>query len=199
MSVFKLFVYICPMKTSKARTKIIETAADLFYRNGYNRTGINEIIKEAGVARATLYSHFASKDDICVAYLQYMNRSLINDIEARVAPLPEGKKRVLGLFDFLWDFFRSEDFNGCWCIKTVAEVPEDNTSIMNEIHSQKDALRAYIERLVKDNIPGLTPFELQQTSNQLYLLYEGALAESYLHNDNWPIESARRLGQKLLT
>ena len=49
------------MKHAEVRNRIIETASDLFYRNGYNSTGINQIIAEAGIAKATLYNHFKSE------------------------------------------------------------------------------------------------------------------------------------------
>ena len=59
------------MKHSEVKNHIVETASNLFYANGYNLTGINQIISEAGIAKATLYNHFKSKEDICVSYLQY--------------------------------------------------------------------------------------------------------------------------------
>ena len=183
MSVLVYFAYLCLMKVSKVRTSIIETASTLFYKNGYNRTGINEIIKEAGVAKATLYSHFASKDDICVAYLQYMNRNLLQEIEAKTKMYPKGRERVLGLFEFLVNFFNSESFNGCWCIKTVAEISEESDKILEEIHVQKQALLKFINELVDKNIEFKDPQEVKILAGQLYVLYEGALSESYLHND----------------
>jgi len=60
------------MKHGLVKEHIIKTAADLFYTNGYNSTGINEIIKEAGIAKATLYNHFKSKGDVCIAYLKHI-------------------------------------------------------------------------------------------------------------------------------
>ena len=57
------------MKHSEVKNRIIETASSLFYKNGYNATGINEIISETGIAKATLYNHFKSKEDICLAQI----------------------------------------------------------------------------------------------------------------------------------
>jgi len=50
--------------------RILDVASDLFYRQGYRATGINEVIKESGVAKATFYNHFPTKDDLCYAYLE---------------------------------------------------------------------------------------------------------------------------------
>ncbi|MEM6772989.1 MAG: helix-turn-helix domain-containing protein, partial [Bacteroidota bacterium] len=65
------------MDRAKTHLHIIKTASRLFYDKGYNLTGINEIIAEAGIAKATLYSHFKSKEDLCLAYLNYRDENLI--------------------------------------------------------------------------------------------------------------------------
>ena len=67
---------------SNTRAKIIETASELFYTKGYNLTGINEIIKESGIAKATLYSHFNSKEDLLVAYLEAKDAELLKNIKS---------------------------------------------------------------------------------------------------------------------
>ena len=82
-----MFVYY-GVKRSQTREKIIQTASDLFYRKGYNLTGINEIIAEAGIAKATLYSHFASKEEVCVAYLQARNETLMKGLKSFLAEKP---------------------------------------------------------------------------------------------------------------
>jgi len=69
------------MKIS-VKERILETASHLFYEKGYNLTGINEIIEKAGVAKASLYSHFRSKEDICLAYLIRMDGNLVKDLRA---------------------------------------------------------------------------------------------------------------------
>lgn len=184
------------MKHSLVKDTIIQTASDLFYRNGYNLTGINEIIKEAGIAKATLYNHFQSKEDICLAYLEHKNTTFLTQISAYANAAPHGKDQLLALFDFLNVFFDGTDFNGCWCIKTVAEIPTDNVKIRTEIQNQKNDFLKLIEGLVIVNLesvqdPGLV-------AKQVYLLYEGAVAESHLHQNAWPIASARQMCDQIL-
>ena len=82
MSTFKKIVYICAVKHSEVKNRIIETASLLFYKNGYNSTGINEIISEAGIAKATLYNHFKSKEELCLAYLRFKDKTFKEEIEA---------------------------------------------------------------------------------------------------------------------
>jgi len=184
------------MKHSLVKDTIIQTASDLFYRNGYNLTGINEIIKEAGIAKATLYNHFQSKEDICLAYLEHKNTTFLTQISAYANSAPQGKDQLLAIFDFLSLFFDGTDFNGCWCIRTVAEIPTDNTRIRNEIQKQKNDFLKLIEGLVMINLEQVQDPEL--VAKQVYLLYEGAVAESHLHQKAWPIESARQMCDQLL-
>ncbi|WP_197697497.1 TetR/AcrR family transcriptional regulator [Tenacibaculum jejuense] len=180
------------------RQHIIATASDLFYRNGYNSTGINEIISESGIAKATLYNHFKSKEDICLAYLQHKHNKFTHDIKAFCSSKSSGEDQVLAVFDFLSLFFKEKDFNGCWCIKTVSEIPKDNERIRNEIQSQKKQLIAFISELITKNLTIVSEKESESLAKQIYLLYESAVAESHLHQENWPIMQAKNICQKIV-
>lgn len=181
------------MKHSEIKHRIIETASFLFYKNGYNSTGINEIIKEAGIAKATLYNHFKSKEDICIAYLRFKDASFIQGITSFTANKPEGKTRILAIFDFLETFFQANDFNGCWCIKTVSEIPRDNIVIRNEIQKQKNNFIQFISQLIANNLDNIKAKEIASLSRQIYLLYESAVGESHLHQENWPIKESKNV------
>jgi len=187
------------MKQSAVRDNIIETATRLFYEQGYNLTGINEIIKEAGIAKATLYNHFKSKDDICVAYLKHKNDTFLHDIKEFVLKAPSGKKQILALFDFLRLFFNHKDFNGCWCINTISEIPKSDEKIRKEIKIQKSQFIAFIEDLVNFNFPKKSKKERTSLTKSIYLLYESAVSESHLHQEMWPIESASKLCEKIIS
>lgn len=179
------------------RQHIIITASTLFYRNGYNSTGINEIISESGIAKATLYNHFKSKEDICLAYLRYKHTKFTYDIKEFCLSKAKGKNQVLAVFDFLSLFFKEKDFNGCWCIKTVSEIPKENERIRTEIQTQKNQLIDFIADLISDNLD-LSKIETETLAKQIYLLYESAVAESHLHQDQWPIDQAKRICEKII-
>lgn len=199
MSVFKFINYTCSVKHSEIRQHIIETASFLFYKNGYNSTGINEIIAESGIAKATLYNHFKSKEDICLAYLQFKNTTFLKDIEAFTKSKKIGKDQLIAIFDFLQIFFKDNDFNGCWCIKTVAEIPIENKRIRAEIQIQKNNFLQLISGLVSENQENATEKEINILARQIYLLYEGAIGESHLHQADWPIKEAKNLCSQIIT
>ena len=187
------------MKHSEVKNRIVETASALFYKQGYNSTGINEIIEKSGIAKATLYNHFKSKDDLCLAYLQLKNTTFLEDISTYCAAKEEGKARVLAIFDFLQLFFKDKDFNGCWCIKTVSEIPQDNEVIRKEIQRQKTLFIDVIKELVNDNLKNTqTDLGTEALAKQIYLLYEGAVGESHLHQEDWPIKQARQICAQII-
>ena len=183
------------MKHALVKEHIIKTASDLFYQNGYNLTGINEIIKEAGIAKATLYNHFKSKEDICIAYLKYKNDNFIQDLKKYISNKETGKKQILSLFDYLNQFYKQKDFNGCWCINTISEIPKQNENIRSEILMQKEGLITYISELIMENIGYANSLDL---ARKIYVLYEGAISESHMQNNDWPIASAKSICDAIL-
>ncbi len=186
------------MKHSIVRDTIIETASNLFYQNGYNLTGINEIIKEAGIAKATLYSHFRSKDDICLAFLDHRHQIFLSQVKLHLEQAEKGNRQILGLFDFLNTFFNGKDFNGCACLNTISEIPKEDTIIRAEIQSQKRELIRLIEKVIEESFPGKSETWINHKSKQVYILYEGALSECSLHRESWPITSAREMCEQIL-
>lgn len=175
---------------SVLRQTIIATASTLFYEKGYNLTGINEIITKAGIAKATMYSHFKSKEDLLLAYLDAKDEQFLVELKEFCIGKPVGNARLLAVLEFLALFFAQDGFNGCWCLRSVAEVPMDNERVRTKIRGNKQHYRSFLQRLVEENRTDLTGDLQQQLTNRLYLLYEGALAESHLHNAVWPIKTA---------
>ncbi len=191
-------MHICSMKHSLVREHIIKTASDLFYRKGYNLTGINEIIKEAGIAKATLYNHFASKEDICLAYLRYRNSTFTEDIRSFVNNAEKGKNQLYALFYFLQDFFDQKDFNGCWCLNTIVEIPQENQKIRLEIQKQKKEFIAFIKEIIEKNHNQGSDQKNDSLAKKIYLVYEGSISESKLHQSKWPINAGLSLCKNIL-
>ncbi|HEV7585240.1 MAG TPA: TetR/AcrR family transcriptional regulator [Solirubrobacteraceae bacterium] len=114
-----------------ARARILETAYDLFSHNGIGAVGIDRIIAEAGIAKATLYRHFPSKEELVLAFLELREQRWTHEwLEAesgRMAHSP--KERLLSVFDALDEWFHRTDFEGCSFIKTLLEVDEPDSPV----------------------------------------------------------------------
>ena len=182
-------------KQKPVKDRLIETASELFYQNGYNNTGINEVIAKANVAKASLYSHFKTKDALCIAYLKHKEEQFYNKLNVFLKDKQNGKVKVLAIFDFLRELYREPNFKGGWSQNILAEVDKQNTVIKDEIYRNKENLRNYISDLVSKNLKTDRPEKL---GSKLYLLFEGALIESYLQQDSWPIKEAKEIALSLL-
>lgn len=119
-----------PVQTagSDVRQRILDTSYNLFVDRGVRQVGINEIIRTAGVAKASFYSHFPSKDDLILAFLeQRKDLFTIGYLAAEAqerADTPEG--RLLAIFDIFDEWFRARDFRGCPYIRALLETgPHD--------------------------------------------------------------------------
>ena len=183
---------------SKVKELIINTASELFYKKGFNLVGINEIVSTAGIAKASLYNHFKTKNDLLLAYLDKMDRDLMSSLMEFVNNKPIGDERLISVLEFLYPFFNQENFNGCWCIRSLAEVPMDNESIRDKVKSNKARLLSFCKLLVVENKPDLSTEEQLSLAHHLYLMYEGAITESHVHGESWPIDEAISLLQRRL-
>ncbi|MEC8830987.1 MAG: TetR/AcrR family transcriptional regulator [Bacteroidota bacterium] len=185
------------MQRNELHEHIISSAGELFYSQGYNSTGVNEIINKCDIAKATLYSHFKSKEDICVAYLNQRHTDFMERLKNYVAQRQSGKNQLLAIFDLLRDLYLEENFQGCWSIKTLGELSPDQTKILKVIQQQKKELLLFLGEVVGDNISNLSRAETEKISGGLYLLYESAVMESHLFKNDWPIFMAKSIAPSL--
>jgi AcrR family transcriptional regulator len=109
---------------TSARERILTTAYDLFSRRGVRAVGIDEVIHHAGVAKATLYRHFPSKDDLVLAFLQrreeQWTKGFVEAGARKRGKTPE--ERLLAIFDVFDDWFRSPAFDQCAFINVLLEM-----------------------------------------------------------------------------
>ncbi len=107
-----------------ARERILASAYDLFARRGVRGVGIDEVIERAAVAKATLYRHFASKDDLALAFLErreeLWTRGIVEAGAKARAATPE--ERLLAIFDVFDEWFHGNGFEACSFINVLLEV-----------------------------------------------------------------------------
>jgi AcrR family transcriptional regulator len=111
-----------------ARERVLDAAYELFSRRGIRDVGVDELIETAGVAKATLYRHFPSKDDLVVAFLERREERWTFDwVEAeatRRGATPE--QRLLAIFDLFDEWFHRADFEACSFINVMLEMGADH-------------------------------------------------------------------------
>jgi AcrR family transcriptional regulator len=183
------------MARSPRREALIDTALDLFNREGFHATGIDRILAQSGVAKMTLYNHFASKDELILAALRRrdegMRHWLRRAVEARER---EPRRRPLAVFDALADWFKSRDFRGCLFIKAAAEFGDRNAPAHAAAAEHKRLLLGYLRQLAA--AAGVS--EPDRLARQLMLLVEGATAAAHISGDAAAAQDAKAAAQTLL-
>ena len=179
----------------RKRDHLLAVAQRMFCERGFHAVSVDAILEEAGVARMTLYKNFGSKEDLIVATLKredsMFRRWLASAVEARST---RPKERILGLFHALHDRFASEGYYGCAFIRASIEYPVPGHPVHRAAREHKEMIRSYLRGLAAE-VEGADPMML---SEQLYLLFEGAITASQLHGEPWPAEYAREAAKKLL-
>src|SRR6195952_5374328 len=96
-----------------ARDRLLDAANELFYAEGVQTVGIDRIIEHAGVAKASLYNTFGSKEELVKAYLESRHAGTTARLHAAVEQEPDPRARLLAVFDAQAEFFSQPGFRGC--------------------------------------------------------------------------------------
>jgi AcrR family transcriptional regulator len=157
-----------------ARRRLLETATRLFYAEGVHAVGIDRIIAEAGVAKATFYKHFPSKDDLVVAYLEEQDRLG----RAAVSALPRKPpfEMIVAILDRIGTAAGAGGYRGCPFLNVAAEYPDRSSPVRQLIERRRAWYRETFERLVKE-MGGPQP---ATTAGLLVALSDGLLESAYL-------------------
>lgn len=173
---------------SNPRERLLRTSTDLFARQGYNTTGINQIISEANVAKASFYKHFKSKEHLCAAFLNGRHRYWFDELIRFTGDESNPKAKVLCSFDFLTFMNEKEHFAGCCFLNILSEIPANNTDILNVIKNHKSELRAFFFDVLGQ----------KALADHIYLLFESCMVESKLFASNELIDKAKEFAGNLL-
>jgi AcrR family transcriptional regulator len=182
------------------RYRILNAAKQLFYEQGYHATGINQIITEAQVVKASFYQHFPSKEALGVAYLEQRSQLWFAWVRAAASQQKDPRDRVLALFNSVEEAADRVGFRGCAFLNMVSEFPDGDTPIRQSVIKHKMAIRDYFRELIDAFYPSSTPpEERMECADTIYLLFESALIVSQTYGEPWPIRTARNTVQRMLS
>lgn len=184
-----------PLRGEGARARVLEAAYELFSRHGIHSVGIDRIVAEADVAKATLYHHFPSKEALVIAFLnlreaRWSHGWLQVEVERRAAAPQE---RVLVVFDALDDWFHRADYEGCSFINTLLEI-NDRASAVYQATVQHLAV---IRELLVGYAEQAGASHPEEVGYQLQLLFMGSIV-SASRGDTEAARRARPLAESLL-
>jgi len=181
-------------KPSDTREKILANAEQLIYQNGIHAMGMDLLVKTSGVARKSIYRHFANKEDVASAALNERDERWMQWFRTESDKGETPQERILNMFTVLKGWFESEGFRGCAFINTAGEVgdPDDPVRQIAKIHKQK-LLDYTLELSEQLNIEH--PVVL---ARQLLILVEGAITMAYVMSDQNAADDARDVAKVLL-
>jgi AcrR family transcriptional regulator len=140
-----------PLETD-ARERIMESAYELFSRRAVNAVGIDEVVDNASVAKATLYRHFASKDELVLAFLERRDQLWTKEwVEAEArkrGDTPE--QQLLAIFDLFDEWFRRDDFEGCSFVNVLLEMNDRDSTLGRASADHLAAIRTILRTLAEE-------------------------------------------------
>lgn len=165
--------------------QILTTAGALFYKEGIRAVGVDRIIAEANVAKATLYRHFPSKDHLVEAYLRQRHERVMRSLEDAMTTVPGAREQIALIFERLFEKADSQEFRGCAFALAVAEHG-DSDRVVAVAREHKNAVRDIFHAILAH-----AGAASGQPAAHLALLYEGALATVAVGRDPQAILVAR--------
>jgi len=184
------------------RERILETAAELFFHQGFRATGINEVIAKSGVAKATFYNHFPTKDDLCLAYLRDRNTSEYEAVSAFVRDHDTPRERFLAVMESLQPWLEANGLRGCAFLNMVAEVPDPRNKLRKEGLQHYESLRRLIrdlaQELIRSNPQTLGHLDAQLLADDYLVILGGAVAMTEIYHDIWPARQGVELIKRLI-
>lgn len=184
--------------TTSPRDRLLDTAAALFYREGINGVGVDRVLAEAGVTRATMYRHFAGKEALVVAYLEREDsnlRTLFAEAAAHAADTGASPAQLVELvIEGIAEDVTRFHTRGCPFINASAEFPDPESEVRQVVRRHRDWFRSTLAAVVAG--AGLP--DAEDKAAALVLLRDAALVGAYLDPDDDPVQAFRRTAREVV-
>jgi AcrR family transcriptional regulator len=180
-------------RRGSARERLLVAADALFYEEGVNTVGIDRVIELAGVAKASLYDCFGSKEELIRSYLAARFAVRRSRVEAKLGHLETPKEKILAVFDVMAEITAQPGFRGCPFVRAAAEARPDST-----VRAVCADSRAWTFGLFRTLAAEAQAADAEQLAHQLQMLYDGATVAADLDGHRKAALSARALAEVAL-
>jgi AcrR family transcriptional regulator len=175
-----------------ARERLLDAANELFYAEGVHTVGIDRVIERAGVAKASLYNTFGSKDELVRAYLEGRHARMAGRIKAYLERYDDPRGKLLGVYEAQGELFAEPGFRGCAFVSASAESPGEAVS------RASDNYRGWVRSLFADLASQAGAAEPDRLARQLHMIYDGASLSTRMDRDPAAAVNARAAAAVLL-
>ena len=180
----------------------MSVAADLFYTQGYRATGVNEVIEKSGVAKATFYNHFPSKEDLALAYLRQLKDIEIAHLDNTIRAAKGRVNRFLAVIRSLEPWLLDTKFRGCAFINMASEIPDPKHPLRKVGREVYDLVRTQVtalaEELIASNARKYGHLDASELSSDYMVVFTGAISLAEIYHAIWPIEDALNTVRRLI-
>jgi AcrR family transcriptional regulator len=174
---------------------LLAAASQLFHENGVQATGVDSIVAEAGVAKATFYRHFPSKDDLVVAWLRDGRTRWLDRIRSEIeASAADADRRIPLFFEAVADWLEADGYRGCPYLNSDAEITESG-------HPARLIIRAYLQEVedyLHDLIAAARYRDSRTLAAELQTLVAGSISLAVARSSRAPVTTARGAAARLL-
>jgi AcrR family transcriptional regulator len=178
-----------------ARARLLAAADELFYREGVQAVGIDRVIQHAGVAKATLYSAFGSKEELVRAYLRLRHDATMERMSQELAArYSTARERLVGVFEVQGLSFSDPGFRGCAFIGANADAPPPGGAIEQESNDYREWVHSLFFTLATE----AGAKDPKGLAKQLVLLYDGAGIGAWMDHDPGAESAARSVAAALV-
>lgn len=183
------------MEKSEKREALLDCAQRLFEVQGFHGTGVDQIAKDSGVTKRTLYKHFGSKEGLIQAVLELHHSEMMANMRAQLFS-GEGDvtARLMQCFELYRDWFGQAHFSGCIFIKTMNEFTACSPLLRGIAQHSKSEVRQMIYEIALEG--GLSDPAL--LADQLQLLLEGSIVVAQCGEGAKVIDTARPIAERLI-
>jgi AcrR family transcriptional regulator len=184
-----------PEPSRGVEDRLVATASELFYREGVRAVGIQRVIEEAGIAKASLYAHFASKDELVAACIDQRISAWRAHVETHLlGSTLDARGKLLALFDLQVEWIRNPEFRGCPLQSVSAEIAAPDHPAKRILTGHRQWLRDLVTTLVTE--AGLQP--VADVVGALIVLYDGASASALVDGSAAMANHARWAVERLI-
>lgn len=181
------------------RSRLLSSATNLFTSEGIRVIGIDRILREADVAKASLYSLFGSKDALVIAYVQALDEKYRKNWELRSSQCSDPKDKILAFFDIAIEEEPQKEFRGSHFMNAAGEYPRPETDSERGIVAACIAHRNWMHSTMTALLTQMNGYPSQDQADQLLVFLDGGLAGARLQRDLGPLKIARDLAVEMLS
>lgn len=199
--VFVILKFVRDMKKEPTRVRLLQVSKDLFLKQGYSETGLNQIVDEAETVKASLYQHFSSKEMLGKEVLRIYSDENLTLLKSLMKRNPKPLDFVKAWVRILSREARESQLFGCGMANFRAQIAPNELEILKEIeeiaHKTIDCLAEYLEESL-ENGHIISKVDCRLLAKQLFFVYEGVLQGYRLLDDKRSLDELYRIAESLI-